>query len=88
MTLLPLTAPTTLPPRADRVAAVRAMIGDPDRSVAPLAKGIRAAAHRHFDFDAHVVPLLDAHWPALRALPFRHKLRIGACDLYASGPYT
>jgi hypothetical protein len=29
-----------------------------------------------------------AHWPAVEATPFYEKLRIGACDLYASGPYT
>jgi hypothetical protein len=82
----PVFARASLPPRADRVAAVRALMGTPDRSVGQLAKGIRAAAHRHFDL--HVVPLAHEHWPALERLPFRHKLRIGACDLYASGPYT
>lgn len=81
-----LRAPAGLPPRANRVAAVRTLLGAPNRAVAPLAKGIRAAAHRHFD--AHVVPLIEAHWPSLQRDPFRHKLRIGACDLYASGPYT
>jgi len=61
-------------------------MGTPDRSVRHLARGIRATAHRHFD--AHVVPLVDAEWPALKAQPFYQKLRIGACDLYASAPYT
>ena len=75
-----------LPPRAARVQAVRGLLGTPDRSVRHLALGIRAVAHRHFD--RHVAPLVRAHWPALRGLPFHDKLRIGACDLYASAPYT
>lgn len=86
---LPLTVPSVsvaLPPRAERVAAVRALMGTPDRSVRPLALGIRAAARRHFDL--HVTPLVEAHWPALHGTPFHDKLRIGACDLYASAPYT
>lgn len=76
----------TLPPRGERVVALRALMGTPDRSVRHLALGIRATAHRHFD--RHVVPLVRAHWPALTGTPFHEKLRIGACDLYASGPYT
>jgi hypothetical protein len=75
-----------LPPRAERVAALRALMGAQDRSVRHLSLGIRAAAHRHFD--RHVVPLVEAHWPALAGQPFHDKLRIGACDLYASAPYT
>ena len=75
-----------LPPRAERVAAVRALMGEPDRSVRHLAAGIRATARRHFDL--HVEPLIDAAWPALRGTAFEEKLRIGACDLYASAPYT
>ena len=76
----------SLPSRADRVAAVRTLIGEPDRSVRHLAQGIRATARRHFD--RHVEPLIDATWPAVRGTPFAEKLRIGACDLYASAPYT
>lgn len=79
-------APVALPSRAERVASLRALIGAPDRAVAHLARGIRATAHRHFDL--HVVPLVRAHWPALEHLRFYEKLRIGACDLYASAPYT
>jgi hypothetical protein len=75
-----------LPPRSVRVDAVRAMMGTPDPSLLPLARGIRRAAHRQFD--AHVVPLLRTHWPELGELPFRHKLRIAACDLYAAGGFT
>jgi len=75
-----------LAPRRARVGALRALMGTPDRSLRHLALGIRATAHRHFD--ASVVPLVDASWPALRAQPFYQKLRIGACDLYASAPYT
>jgi len=75
-----------LPPRPERVAAVRKLMGGADPSVRRLALGIRAITHR--SFDRHVLPLIDRHWPALRTLPFYVKLRIGACDLYASAPYT
>ncbi|MBN1773639.1 MAG: hypothetical protein JXB32_20415 [Deltaproteobacteria bacterium] len=77
---------SALPPRPARVAAVRALLGPVDPSVRPLALGIRGITHRNFD--RHVLPLVDRHWPALRGLPFLYKLRVGACDLYASAPYT
>ncbi len=76
----------TLPPRPARVDAVRALLGPADPAVRQLARGIRGITHR--SFDRHVLPLVDRHWPALRGLPFYVKLRIGACDLYASAPYT
>ena len=76
----------TLPPRPSRVAAVRALMGTGDSSVRHVAHGIRAITRR--SFDRHVVPLIDEHWPAMRGEPFYEKLRIGACDLYASAPYT
>jgi hypothetical protein len=75
-----------LPPRPARIASVRALMGTGDPSVRHVAAGIRAITRR--SFDRHVVPLIDAHWPALRRLPVYEKLRIGACDLYASAPYT
>jgi hypothetical protein len=50
-------------PREPRVVALRALMGTPDRSVAPLAQGIRATARRHFD--RHVLPLVEEHWPSL-----------------------
>lgn len=78
--------PAALPSRRARVAALRELMGTPDPRVRPLARGIRSTAHRHFD--RHVLPLVRAHWPAVEATPFYEKLRIGACDLYASGPYT
>ena len=61
-------------------------MGTPDRSVRHLALAIRSTAHRHFD--SHVDPLVLASWPGLKGQPFYQKLRIGACDLYASAPYT
>jgi hypothetical protein len=73
-------------PRGARVDALRALMGTPDRRVRHLALGIRATAHRHFDL--HVRPLVRAHWPEVEGTAFYDKLRIGACDLYASGPYT
>jgi hypothetical protein len=81
------TAPeVTLAARPERVRALLQLMGTPDRSVRQLALGIRATTHRQFD--EHVVPLVDACWPALRGLAFYQKVRIGACDLYASAPYT
>ncbi|MDP3279154.1 MAG: hypothetical protein Q8Q09_28440 [Deltaproteobacteria bacterium] len=82
------TAPSrvTIPPRAARVASLRALLGTPNRAVAPLAVGIRRTARHHFD--RHVVPQIRLTWPALFAEPFYEKLTIGACDLYASAPYT
>jgi len=78
--------PVAPPPRPERIAAVRALMGPGDPSVRPVALGIRAITRR--SFDRHVLPLIDEHWPALRRLPVYEKLRIGACDLYASAPYT
>jgi hypothetical protein len=73
-------------PRAARVDAVRAMLGAPDPSVRPFVLGIRATASRHFE--RHVVPLVLASWPGLPSEAFHTKLRLGACNLYASAPYT
>ena len=79
------TAPP-LPARAHRVRQLRALLGPADPAVRPLADGIRRTTRLHFE--RHVLPLVDAHWPALRRDRFFEKLRIGACDLYASAPYT
>ncbi|MBI5486427.1 MAG: hypothetical protein HY905_03755 [Deltaproteobacteria bacterium] len=76
----------SLPPRPARVAAVRTLLGPADPSARQLALGIRGITRRNFD--RHVAPLVARHWPALRRLPFFAKLRLGACDLYASSPYT
>ena len=86
MTLSAHGARAALPSRRARVEALRSLMGAPDRGVRHLALGIRATAHRHFD--RHVLPLVRAHWPAVERTAFYEKLRIGACDLYASGPYT
>ena len=86
MTLSVHGARSPLPSRGARVEALRSLMGAPDRGARHLALGIRATAHRHFD--RHVLPLVRAHWPAVERTPFYEKLRIGACDLYASGPYT
>ncbi len=75
-----------LAPRAERIAAVRALMGTPDLEVRQLAFGIRGTARRHFE--RYVMPLVETHWPALVAQPFLAKLRFGACNLYASAPYT
>jgi hypothetical protein len=65
---------------------LRGLMGRPDADTRPLARAIRKVAHA--SFDRHVVPLVELHWPDLRQDRFYEKLRIGACDLYASGPYT
>jgi hypothetical protein len=80
------TSAVSLPPRRDRAAALVALMGTADPAVRHLALGIRGTARRHFEH--HVTPLVLAHWPALVGQPFHAKLRIGACDLYASAPYT
>lgn len=82
----PARLPAALPPREARVAALRALLGTPDPSVRHLALGIRATTHRQFE--RHVVPLVRTHWPSVLRQLFFSKLRIGACDLYASAPYT
>ncbi len=74
-----------LPARPQRVDALCQLLGEPAPEVAHLARGIRSSARRHFV--AHVEPLIGATWPAMRSEPFYDKLRIGACDLYASAPY-
>lgn len=76
----------SIPVRSQRVADLRALMGPADPSVRPFARGIRATARRHFDL--HVVPRVAEHWPALFGERFYEKLQIGACDLYASAPYT
>jgi hypothetical protein len=76
----------SLPPRSERVVALRALMGDGDPAARQFVLGIRSTARRHFEL--HVVPRVAAHWPALFDHPFYEKLRIGACDLYASAPYT
>ena len=75
-----------IPSRAERVAAVRRLMGTADPAVGQLAAGIRGVTRRHFAL--HVEPLIDRTWPAVRQGRFYDKLRIGACDLYASAPYT
>lgn len=75
-----------IPPRAERVRALRAIMGPRDLRVRPLPAAIRATAYRHFD--RYVVPLVERAWPALVRDRFYAKLRFGACDLYASAPYT
>lgn len=75
-----------LPSRVARVSAVRRLMGSGEGSVLPMTRGIRGLTRRNFA--EHVLPLIDRHWPALRTLPFYEKLLIGACDLYASAPYT
>jgi hypothetical protein len=73
-------------PREQRAAMLRELMGRPDVDARPLTRAIRRVTHANFD--QHVVPLIERHWPELLRDRFYDKLRIGACDLYASGPYT
>ncbi len=82
----PTIARASVPPRADRLATARAILGAPDPSVRGFVRGIQAAAARHFD--RHVAPIVAASWPGLAGDRFHTKLRLGACNLYASAPYT
>ena len=61
-------------------------MGRADPSVAQLTVGIRHTTSRYYD--RYVMPLIREHWPAMLRDPFAVKLRLAACDLYASAPYT
>jgi hypothetical protein len=77
---------TRVPPRVERLSQLRAMMGEPDRSVAQITVGIRRNTARHYE--RFVMPLIRTHWPAVLGLPFGIKLRLAACNLYAAAPYT
>lgn len=76
----------TWPPRSERVARVRALVGDADPSVRPLTESLRRLTHR--SYDRWVMPLIQTRWPALESDPFGLKLRLATCNLYGSAPYT
>ncbi len=75
-----------VPSRAERLAELRGMMGEPDRSVVQMTVGIRRNTARHYE--RFVMPLIQTHWPAVLSQPFGTKLRLAACNLYASAPYT
>lgn len=89
-----LTFPKAVPPvvealtttRDQRVAQLRSLMGHADPSVSQLAAGIRDITNRQYDM--HVMPLIRAHWPQMLEQPFALKMRLAACKLYASAPYT
>ncbi|MGB5522259.1 MAG: hypothetical protein WBM96_06800, partial [Polyangiales bacterium] len=72
--------------RDERIQQLRALMGKADPSVAQLTVGIREVTTRHYDL--FVMPLIRQHWPAMLRGPFAVKMRLAACDLYASAPYT
>ena len=72
--------------REERIGQLRALMGEADPSVTQLTVGIRDITARHYD--RFVMPLIREHWPAMLGDPFAVKLRLAACDLYASAPYT
>ena len=79
-------APALALSRGERIEQLRALIGEVDPSVAQLTVGIREVTSRHYD--RFVMPLILQHWPAMLHDPFAVKMRLAACDLYASAPYT
>jgi len=72
--------------RAERIDRLRALMGRADPSVTQLTVGIRDVTAHHYD--RYVMPLIREHWPAMLDDPFAVKMRLAACDLYASAPYT
>ena len=79
-------APASSLSREERIEQLRALMGKADPSVAQLTVGIREVTTRHYD--RFVMPLIRQHWPAMLSDPFAVKMRLAACDLYASAPYT
>ncbi|MGB9340303.1 MAG: hypothetical protein WCB63_13730 [Polyangiales bacterium] len=72
--------------REARIEQLRVLMGRADPSVAQLTVGIRDVTSLHYD--QFVMPLIRQHWPAMLHDPFAVKMRLAACDLYASAPYT
>lgn len=79
-------AATGLPARNERIRELRGLIGTADASVKQMTVGIRGITAMHYD--RHVMPLVREHWPEVLREPFAVKMRLAACDLYATAPYT
>ena len=77
---------TPLPPRPERVDALRELMGEPNEGVRQLVNGIRSATGRQYR--AEVLPLVERHWPEILGRPFGIKLELATCQLYAAAPYT
>jgi hypothetical protein len=75
-----------LPTRDERVEQLRRLIGTADESVKQMTVGIRSITTRHYD--RYVMPLVREHWPEVLSQPFAVKMRLAACDLYGTAPYT
>lgn len=89
----PLSSPATmarsalrLPARDDRVGQLRRLIGTADASVAQMTVGIRGITGRHYE--RYVMPLVREHWPEVLGDKFAAKMRLAACDVYGTAPYT
>ncbi len=74
------------PPREQRIAQLRELMGEGDPSVVEMTVGIRWVTTRNYE--RYVMPLIRQHWPAVLDDPFAVKLRLATCHLYASAPYT
>ena len=72
--------------KEERIWELRSLLGRADPSVRQLTVGIREVTTRHYEHA--VMPLVRAHWPEVFGDPFATKMRLAACDLYASAPYT
>lgn len=70
----------------ERYEKLHEMMGDAAPFGQVFAEAVRSLVSR--EYDAHVLPLIEQHWPASLQEPVGRKLRFLACHLYASAPYT
>ncbi len=85
-TRAPAPSAAEIPPRTERLDQLREMMGKADGSVVQMTVGIRNTTALYYD--RFVMPLIREHWPAVLDERFGVKLRLAACNLYASAPYT
>lgn len=76
---------------AERLAALREVLGPVNPEVKPFAEALRALVFE--GWDRWMVPLVQSTWPALLDPtspdgPAGKKLKFLACNLYATAPYT
>jgi hypothetical protein len=71
---------------AERIEALRVIMGAVDPEVRPLPEAIRALTFK--THDRWVKPLYEQHWPEALSGSVAKKLRFLTCNLYATAPYT
>ncbi|MFH1807356.1 MAG: hypothetical protein ABIJ09_01325 [Pseudomonadota bacterium] len=64
------------------------LLGEPQQTsgVLGFVQALRRETAR--DWERHVEPLIELHWPQVRSTPFYAKFKIGAQQVYAPAPYT